>query len=291
MKLDERLVLLAWPRSGSSSLWEILRAHPDLELFPDEPFNESFIDWSPGNPDYLARIRDIESLDTVLAELFQTCRGIKVLSYQLDEELLRHLILRPDLRIIFISRRNLLQTAVSDRIAKQTKLWNRWDVSPGQPLEHYYDSLEPLDLDDLRRYIQELGPHLRWIESVLNLRQASHTLRLHYEDLYLATAQAQHAQLAALWSFLELTPLSGPEAEYYLDPQTARLGGPATYGQLPYAADIDAFLGADETGWLFPPAPLDHQLQGIPRAGLPKSSGRLGDEDDEQDEPEHVHHS
>ena len=36
----------------------------------DEPFNESFAEWSSGNPDYLARIRDVESLDTVLAELF-----------------------------------------------------------------------------------------------------------------------------------------------------------------------------------------------------------------------------
>ena len=63
MKDDECLVLLAWPRSGSSGLWQILRAHPDLRLLPDEPFNESFTEWSPGNPDYLARIRDIGSLD------------------------------------------------------------------------------------------------------------------------------------------------------------------------------------------------------------------------------------
>jgi len=50
MNPDERLMLLAWPRSGSSSLWQILRAHPDLDLLPDEPLNESFADWSPGNP-------------------------------------------------------------------------------------------------------------------------------------------------------------------------------------------------------------------------------------------------
>jgi hypothetical protein len=255
MKLDERLILLAWPRSGSSSLWEILQAHPDLELLPDEPFNESFAGWSPGNPDYLARIHDIESLDTVLAELFEHYRGIKVLSYQLDEELLHHLILRPDLWIIFLSRRNLLQTAVSDRIAKQTKLFNRWDANPEQPLERYYDSLESLDLDDLRSYVRELAPHLHWIESVLNLRKDGHTLQLQYEDLYFATPQAQRAQLSAIWSFLELTPLSAPGAGYYLDPQTAKLGGRETYGQLPNAAEIDAALGADETGWLFPLAP------------------------------------
>ncbi len=252
MKPGERVVLLAWPRSGSSSLWGILAAHPDLDLLPDEPFNEGFADWAPDNPDYLARIHDIESLDTVLTELFERYRGIKVLSYQLDEEQLRHLIERPDLRIIFISRRNLLQTAVSDRIAKQAKLWNRWDADQERPLEQYYDALEPLDLEDLRSYISELAPHLRWIESLLNLRQDDRTLRLNYEDLYFATPQAQRAQLSALWSFLDLTPPSAPEVDYYLDPRTAKLGGPQTYGRLSNAAEIDAALGTDETGWLFP---------------------------------------
>ena len=138
---DERLVLLAWPRSGSSSLWEILRAHPDLHLMADEPFNEGFTDWSPGNPDYLARLRDVESLDLVLDELYRTYRGIKVLSYQLDEEQLIRLVRRPGLRIVYISRHNLLQTAVSDRIAKQTHVFNRWDVSPDETVARRYDSL------------------------------------------------------------------------------------------------------------------------------------------------------
>jgi LPS sulfotransferase NodH len=272
MKLNERLILLAWPRSGSSSLWKILQAHPGLDLMPSEPFNEGFTGWSPGNPDYLARIHDIESLDTVLAELFGRYHGIKVLSYQLGEDQLRHLILRPDLRIIFISRRNLLQTAVSDRIAKQAKLYNRWDANPERPLEQYYDSLEPLDLDDLRGYIRALATHLDWIRSVLNLRTDGHTMQLRYEDLYFAAPPAQRAQLSAVWSFLELAPLSAPEVDYCLDPRTAKLGGRETYGQLPNAAEIDASLGADETGWLFPLIPLDpHQ----PGGGL-NQEGRVG---------------
>jgi hypothetical protein len=252
MSGDERLILLAWPRSGSSSLWQILRAHPGLELMEDEPFNENFTEWSAGNPDYRARIRDIESLDHVLDELFSRYRGIKVLSYQLDEEQLTHLILRRNLRIIYISRRNLLQTAVSDRIAKQTRLFNRWDVSPQEPVERRYDSLSPLDVDDLRIYIQDLAAHLGWVDSVLRLGGAAATLRLHYEDLYFATREAQHAQLGALWSFLGLPPLATAHFDHYLNPRTAKLGRTDTYGRLPNAAQINAALGADDTGWLFP---------------------------------------
>lgn len=255
MNADERLVLLAWPRSGSSSLWRALQAHPGLVLVPDEPFNENFVDWSPGNPDYLARAHDVEALDTVLAELFDLYDGIKVLSYQLDEEQLRHLVLRPDLRIVFISRRNLLQTAVSDRVAKQTKLWNRWDADPGQPLERYYGSLDPLDLDDLRRYVSELATHLQWVGSLLDLRTDGHVFRLGYEDLYFADRESQYDQLSGLWAFLDLPALSPPELNEYLDPETAKLGVQATYGRLPNAAEIDAALGADDTGWLFPFVP------------------------------------
>jgi len=255
MRDDERLVLLAWPRSGSSSLWRILGAHPGLHLLADEPFNESFTEWSSGNPDYLARIHDVESLDVVLDELFRSYRGIKVLSYQLDEEQLTHLVLRRDLRIIYISRRNLLQIAVSDRIAKQTRLWNRWDAHPQEPLEHRYGSMAPLDLDDLRSYVQHLAYHLAWIDSLLSLRGHAPTLRLRYEDLYFAAPEAQQAQLSALWSFLGIAPLGTAEVGYYLNPRTAKLGGTMTYGQLPNAAQIDSALGADDTGWLLPLLP------------------------------------
>ena len=255
MRDDERLVLLAWPRSGSSSLWQILRAHPDLHLMEDEPFNENFTEWSPGNPDFLARIPDVESLDLVLAELFASYRGIKVLSYQLDEEQISHLVQRPELRIVFIGRRNLLQTAVSDRIAKQTQVYNRWDVDPNEALGRRYAALTPLDLDDLRGYVQELASHLAWIDSLLSQHGQGRTLRLSYEDLYFATRDQQQAQLSALWSFLGLAPLSAPEVDYYLSPRTAKLGGADTYARLPNLAQIDAELGADDTGWLFPLIP------------------------------------
>jgi hypothetical protein len=186
-----------------------------------------------------------------------------VLSYQLDEEQLTHLVLRRELRLIFISRRNLLQTAVSDRIAKQTRVWNRWDVDPQEPLEQRYDSLAPLDLDDLRSYVQDLAAHLAWVDSLLSRRGDAPTLRLHYEDLYYSDRDAQRAQLSALWSFLGLAPLSTPEVDYYLSPRTAKLGGADTYGRLPNATQIEAALGADDTGRLFPLLPLGSRWDGL----------------------------
>jgi hypothetical protein len=113
----------------------------------------------------------------------------------------------------------------------------------------------PLDLDDLRRYVDDLASHLAWIDSILSLRSDSHTLRLHYEDFYFATREAQRVQLSDLWSFLGLASLDDPELDYYLNPQSAKLGEADSYGRLPNAAMIDAVLGADDTGWLFPLVP------------------------------------
>lgn len=255
-------MLLAWPRSGSSSLWQILRAHPALHLMADEPFNEHFTEWSPANPDYLSRIGDVPALDQVLGELFRDYRGIKVLTYQLDEEQLEHVVARDGLRIIYISRRNLLQIAVSDRIAKQTAVYNRWDVGSGESLERRYSSLAPLDVDDLRSYVSDLAAHLALVSSVLGGGGDSRTLRLNYEDLYLASREAQRAQLERLWSFLGLAPIDNADVDYYLSPRTARLGGGGTYGRLPNAAQINAVLGADDTGWLLPFDPPAGRMAG-----------------------------
>jgi hypothetical protein len=51
-----------------------------------------------------------------------------------------------------------------------------------------------------------------------------------------ASRESQLAQLSVLWSFLGLPPLSSPEVDYYLNPDTAKLGGTDTYGRLPNAA-------------------------------------------------------
>jgi hypothetical protein len=188
----------------------------------------------------------------VLAELFEQHRGIKLLSYQLDPARLRHLILRPDLRVIYLSRDNLLQIAVSDRIAKQTQIWNRWDVDPAESLEDRYGALSPLDLDDLRTYVRDLRSHLTWLDALLALRTDGHLLRLRFEDLYLSTPNVQEAHLAAIWKFLDLPPLSATDAAPFLDPSQSMLGGPSTYGRLPNLDEINAVLGSDGDGWLPP---------------------------------------
>lgn len=77
MHADNKLLLFAHPRSGSSNLYRILQRHPALDIL-EEPFNENFVTWQTGNPDYLSRVRDIPSLDAQLTEIFARHNGVKI---------------------------------------------------------------------------------------------------------------------------------------------------------------------------------------------------------------------
>lgn len=91
MQINQRVILFAHPRSGSSSLFQILQLHPQLHLL-EEPFNESFVEWNPTNKDYLSHIHDIPSLDAQLADIFATYNGLKMLDYQLSDDLITYIL-------------------------------------------------------------------------------------------------------------------------------------------------------------------------------------------------------
>src|SRR5512139_3467727 len=74
------VVFLARPRSGSSSLYEILQSHPALNIL-EEPFNENFTRWDTGSKNYLEFVHDIPSLDAHVVEIFTKHNGIKILDY------------------------------------------------------------------------------------------------------------------------------------------------------------------------------------------------------------------
>ena len=49
--MSDKVLLFAHPRSGSSSLFQILDLHPKLRIL-EEPFNENYVKWKPGNKNY-----------------------------------------------------------------------------------------------------------------------------------------------------------------------------------------------------------------------------------------------
>src|SRR5215510_4646494 len=93
-----RVIFLAHPRSGSSSLYQILQLHPVLNIL-EEPFNENFPNWNPLHKNYREQVHDIPSLDAQLADIFTHHNGIKILDYQLPDYLMLHLLQSHDSKI------------------------------------------------------------------------------------------------------------------------------------------------------------------------------------------------
>jgi hypothetical protein len=187
-----RLVLATHARSGSNSLVEILNLAPGVSIL-NEPFNERFTQWSPGNPDYRDRVVDIASLDVVMNEIFASWSGIKSLGYQLELPLFEHLLLRPDVSVIFLRRRNLLETVVSNLIALQTNLWKTWDAT--MALEDHYAALDPIPVEEVMDTLRWTQTRLDEIEAIVDRRANRRVVKLAYEDLYLVEPERQEQLL------------------------------------------------------------------------------------------------
>lgn len=241
------LVLVAHARSGSNSLVELLNLGLPQPIL-NEPFNENFISWSSDNPNYRDRVLGIRSLDQVVDEILSEWSGLKVLSYQLDLPLLRHLVLRSDIDVIFLRRRNVLETAVSNLIALQTNLWKTWDADG--PIATRYEQLEPLPVDEVRGMVDWTRTRLEEVEEILQARTDGRFLKVVYEDLYLAHSVDQATVLDRLWAHLGVPRPTSARVSYYLDPGEVQMAATSTYGKLPNIAEINAACGSDETGWI-----------------------------------------
>ena len=177
MQPYQRVILFAHPRSGSSSLLQILQLHPQLHLL-EEPFNEGFVEWSPTNKDYLSQIHNIPSLQAQLADIFTTYNGLKMLDYQLPDNLIRYILEREEHLLLFLRRKNLLQAVVSVLLAHQTQLWKKWDMT--KPLTDYYQHLQRLDIAEIQQRVRELDEHLRFCEAIIDQRQAGTYIKFIY---------------------------------------------------------------------------------------------------------------
>ncbi len=257
MSRSLRLLFHAHPRSGSSSLYEILQSHPALNII-EEPFNENFTRWEAGNKNYLELVHDIPSLEAQVAEIFESYNGIKILDYQLPPDFIAHLLRRADCKIIFLRRRNLLQSVVSVLIAEQTRLWKKWEMT--KPLDEYYQNLQPLNMADIQQRVVGMKARLECFESIVDERLAHEAVKLVYEELYFSEPSRQEEQINVLWNMLQVPPMNLGHHRNYLQPETAKINSAAMYARLPNAREIDEACGNDETGRLFdiPPNKSEH---------------------------------
>lgn len=226
----------------------VLQLHPRLRVAL-EPFYHKYHTWNPEEPNYIDHIVDTRTLDEQLASLLSRYDGFKVLDYQLPEDLYTRMLLRPDLKVIALRRRNTLQQAVSGFIAEQTGIWQKRDLAGAQATA--YQRLEPIDLDDLKADIEYRCELSRHYMDVLAQKPSEMYLPLYYEDLYTADVARNRESVSSVFRFLGLSMPDSQELDDLVDPRVEKINSLATYALLPNAKIIDERLGSDGIGWLF----------------------------------------
>ena len=244
----ERTILFAHARSGSTSLYRVLQAHPLLN-FALEPFWDGYARENPGEKNYVDIVEDIPSLGEALDELFARYNGIEILSYQLPEEVYTHLLLSPRVRVIFLQRKNLLRAEVSGYIARQTKVWQILNLN--EETKQIYRNLKPASMGKFAEGFEYAKELRDYYERVINRRPKGTCLKVHYEELYSGDLAANRAAAKEIFEFLGLDLPNADELDDHLDPRTSKINTPETYALLPNANEINERFGNDDTGWLF----------------------------------------
>jgi hypothetical protein len=245
---DERLIIFAQARSGSSSLREALMLHPRLVILA-EPFHPNHVLWRSEHRDYRRRITDTASLDSVLAEIFAEFDGLKTLAHELPTDLTEHMLLAPKRKVVFVRRRNILKAVVSSLVAQQSGLWQRRDATKG--VLAYYQRLRPLSVSQTRAEVEQTRQMLGHYGQLLSRLPEGSCLEVVYEDLFLTPPAEREARFDAVLAFLQLEAVSTRKVQRFLDPARAQLNSEETYALVPNLRELDDALGNDETGRLF----------------------------------------
>ena len=245
-------ILFAQARSGSSNLLRALWLHPDVRA-ADEPFHAKHHVYYPGEPQYISRIRDVPSLEQQLTELFAKYNGFKTLDYQLPTDIYAHLLLKPEMRVIDLRRRNLLQRVVSGFIAEQTGIWQ--SNVPKDQRVIAYKTLQPIEIRALKKRMRHEDQRRQYYQRVLSKKPSSLCLHVEYESLYTTELEQNRQAMRAVFAFLGLSLPDSPKLDALLNPGVAKINSADMYAFLPNAEEIDRKLGSDRTGWLLKKTP------------------------------------
>jgi len=247
MNDDQRLILFAHARTGSTSLMHLLNLHPEIRMC-HEPFHPSHSTWYTNEENYVDLVKDEISLAAQLCKIFRRYNGIKTLSYQLPEKLYERLLARDDTKVIFLSRRNSLQAAVSGFIARQTNVWQRSDLETGGSRQ--VAQLEPVPVDQLRENLKYYWELDAVYHEFMSRKPPSSALQIFYEDLYSSDLSKNREALRSIFRFLGLDMPQSENVDELLDPGQTKVTSSEVYRSIPNAALIDRELGSDDTGWL-----------------------------------------
>jgi len=251
-------VIVSLSRCGSTTLHRALNLHPDINCIyepdlgpPDQPLSQlkarlrrlrsQFSGmkhvWDPSGfpfvPEHISRLPDLEQS--------------KALWLKLNKAVLS----QPEVRVIFLRRRDVFRRTLSDLIGQQTQVWGpSADAPPTNDSAGEYRSqldaapLAQIDEDIFAWYLREEPAMTEALRADVEAA-GTPCFDLTYEELF-----SDHIDPAEriecihrLVDFLGYPPMSPtlrPQLEALLSPRTGKLNSAETYERVPNMAALEA---------------------------------------------------
>lgn len=262
-------VIFAHHRSGSTALFQIIRKiNNELRMF-SEPFNvKSFQEKDPELYDKRLKVsEDPLYCDEFLNHLENNYDLYKHLFNQTGFSQNQRMILRPNTRIVFLTRKNLLQTLVSLYLANENKIWCQPLTEEPLSLRERIGSYryDPIDIDELSARLIKYHQQIRSYKEILRENNREF-YEVYYEDLFAADVSLEKklAEIDQICRFLKIEKDVDQEGkkdiERFLDADLRKINCRETYLLIPNIMEVEEKLGNRETGFLFKTCNSDGQL-------------------------------
>jgi len=240
-------IIFSLARTGSTTLARVVNACAGKTVCLDEPFNP---------------VSRVKSVPTSIAELrveveqiFSSNSGFKHVWHPQGwpfhaPSLNEWLLLESNARIIFLTRRNILQRVVSIQISEQVRVWH-----PELPDEYaaFEDhEFAPLDETRIEWHVKNEMSAIAECRSAVNASGVE-WLDLSYEELFEdgLSPDQRHQRLSGVLTFIgqkQTAPVVALDEVYR---RNRKINSRATYIRIPGIDRINAMLGSPVTGYLY----------------------------------------
>ncbi len=253
---DKKIIIFAHARSGSNSLYEILCTNPTIKLMV-EPFNPYALrDYYPlfyAKINKRLNIKDKKSLFNYMNLIYEKFDGMKTLFNHLPYELNKEILLNKNHMIIFLYRKNALQSALSWTIAEKMNIWY---VSNCSIMDYrnkisctLIDNIDPMHLQSR---ITQIKSEVESYKKILEINNVKY-FNIAYEDLFSKTAESEKIEkIKEIFNFLGCSSeLNLEKIRAILEPKNKKMSDEDVYLRIPNIFQIKEALESKENGFLF----------------------------------------
>jgi len=251
--------IIGTPRTGSTSLLDLIGTHPDIK----EVFYEPFL----LKEDFNKTLTDRKLSRAKIVEIYRLGDGIKELAWPEDLEWLishlndpvwpediendRRLLLIKDflslpVAVIHTERDNILKQSISQILANKIKVWQvnqLGELSSDEYLEKIKE-LGPLSLCEVRKNIMIFKWQKQWIKRQLEKR---HHLCINYNEFYLGKNKEEFVY--KIFDHIGVKPIITKKMRDMLN--KGKLNKEICYSSIKNINEIDQEFGSDENGYCF----------------------------------------